>query len=579
MKMSKKKINRFYCKRSSCQVLGCMMKNPRLANSREFPINENDFISPMHKTLYMVIHNLSLQGVQEVKLNDVETYLANNDVVAHSRFFENGDGAEWITSILEDANDSNYKYYHSLVRKYSYLRFKLESGQDVSDILDLEELNATLLEQQKEVFERMSLNDIIKYFDNLNLQSKNKFMVRSQESSRKVGDNAWALREALKQSPDFGYNYISQYLNTLTRGARRGTFTLFTQETGSGKSRTAVEMMLSFTVDKRWDFETKSFIDNPLYNPKESSLYIGTELSLYREIELMAWAFVSGVPEHKIKENTLTKEEDERVDEAIRILERSNFFMEDEPNYDLNFLWSIIEKYKIQHNVGMVAIDYLEGTSGILSEYYELTKGMAKREDQALLNLSKEIKDIANRFNIAIIGFTQTNNEARRDYTIRDAGAIKGSTSLANKVDVGASIFAPTKKELELVQPIIDKLRTGLIPNGCVPNMVMTLYKNRGGRRDKVKIWYYIDLGTMEVYDLFVTNLDYEPINIDKTLIEFKYEEEQEQESTIEFNQETGEVIEVVDEFGFGGNVDIISDNDMEDLLGKQIGKKPSISF
>lgn len=83
----------------------------------------------------------------------------------------------------------------------------------------------------------------------------------------------------------------------------------------------------------------------------------------------------------------------------------------------------------------------------------------------------------------------------------------------------------------------------------------------------------------MEIYDLFVTNLDYEPINIDKTLIEFKHEEEQEQESTIEFNQETGEVIEVVDEFGFGGNVDIISDSDMEDLLGKQIGKKPSISF
>lgn len=582
MKINKKKINRYYCRRSACQILGCMMKNPRLSSSREFAVNENDFISPIHKTLFIVIYNLNLQGVKEVKLGDVETYLANNDVVAHSRIFENGDGAEWIVSILDDANETNYAYYHSMVRKYSYLRCKMEMGQDVSGILDLEEINTTLLEQQREAFERMTLNDIIKYFDALNLESKNSFMVRGVESSRKVGDNARELREEMKKSPDFGYSYSSRILNTVSRGARKGTFTIRTQDTGTGKSRDAVEMMLVSTVIARWDFNSKSFVANPFYDPNDASLYIGTELDLYREVEVMAWAFVSGVPEYKIKENITTKEEDERIDKAIEILEKSKFFMEDEPNYDLNFLWNIIEKYKIEHNIGIVTIDYLEGTSGILSEYSASTKGMAKREDQALLNMSKEIKEMARRFDVAIIGYTQTNNEARRDYTIRDAGAIKGSTSLANKADLGITVFPPVKKELELVQPLIDKIRVGMVRTDCVPNMVMTVYKNRGGRFKDVKIWFYVDLGTMEFIDLFVTNLNYEPVNIDKTEIHMMGQAD----SNMVFDEATGEIVEIGKdevklEYEQDGNINVktIDDKDMEELLGKQIGGKKRVGF
>ena len=569
MKISKKKINQYYCKRSSCQVLGSMMKNPRLSNSREFVINENDFVTPLHKTLYMVIYNLALNGAQQVGLGDVETYLANNDVVAHSRIFENGDGVEWIVSILEDANESNYAYYHSNVRKYSYLRCKLECGQDVSEILDLDEINTTILEQQRESFERMSLNDIIKYFDNLNLRTKESFTVRGLESSRKIGDGARELRKELKESPDFGYSYTSKYLNTISRGARKGTFTLRTQDTGTGKSRDAVEMMLSSTVTERWDFQKQKFVPNPYYNPNDASLYIGTELDVYREIETIAWAFISGVPEHKIKENSTTREEDERIDHAIEILEQSKFFLEDEPNYDLNFLWSTIEQYKIKHNIGIVTIDYLEGTSGILSEYSQIARGMAIREDQILLNLSKNIKEMAKRFDVAIIGYTQTNNEARRDYTIRDSGAVKGSTSITNKADLGVTVFPPTKKELEMVEPIIVKNANGVITKRNTPNTIMTVYKNRGGQYKEVKIWAYCDLGTMEFIDLFCTNTNYEPINIDKTEIFMQVKQDEPKEQP-KFNEATGEIIE----FDEQENVHVVNDEDMELWFGESEPKK-----
>lgn len=508
-----------------------MMKNPRLASSREFSVNENDFVSPLHKTLFMVIYNLSIQGATEIKLGDVETYLANNDVVAHSRVFENGDGAEWITSILEDANESNYPYYHSMVRKYSYLRCKMEMGQDVSDILDLEEISTTVLEQQREAFERMTLNDIIRYFDSLNLQSKNTFMVRSAESSRKAGSDAWELYEQLKESPAYGYASESQYLDTVMRGLRRGAFLLESRDSGQGKTRVAIKRLLGISAPRYWSHKENKFIDNP--NGSLPTLYLGTEMQLYEELEPMMWAFVSGVDEDKIREQKLTKEETERIHEAIKILEETPLFLEDEENYDIAFLWHIVERYKVQHGIVAVVIDYLELTGGLISEFVQMSRGMGVREDQILLNLSSNVKNMAKQFDVCMICFTQTTDEARRD-GVRDQRSVKGARSLPNKCDLGISSFAPTKKELELIEPLIERKGLG----NFTPNIVYTVYKNRGNRHKSIKIWAYQNLGTMEFVDLFCTDDQYRPINIDKTHISHKPKVFQ------SYNPITGEIIE-----------------------------------
>ena len=49
------------------------------------------------------------------------------------------------------------------------------------------------------------------------------------------------------------------------------------------------------------------------------------------------------------------------------------------------------------------------------------------------------------------------------------------------------------------------------------PNICISVYKNRGGKYNNVKIWLYIDYSTMRVDDLFVTDNDYQILEIAKT--------------------------------------------------------------
>lgn len=268
-----------------------------------------------------------------------------------------------------------------------------------------------------------------------------------------------------------------------------------------------------------WNHERNDFVPN-LNGQNNVGLYIGTEMRLYEELEPMIWAFISGVEEYKIKKNILTPEEDKRVDKAMEYAKQTKLFLEDESDYDLAYIWNTIDRYKNKEGLNAVCIDYLELTVALTAEYVQLTKGMTAREDQVLLNLSKNIKTIATDYDIVIFGFTQTTDEARRD-GVRDQRAVKGARSLPNKVDVGITVFSPTKKELDFIQPLIKKGKG--IGSTIIPNTCYTIYKNRFGEiTEEIKIWCFQNLGNMKTIDLFCTNRDYEPISIDKTEINLR---------------------------------------------------------
>ena len=76
-------------------------------------------------------------------------------------------------------------------------------------------------------------------------------------------------------------------------------------------------------------------------------------------------------------------------------------------------------------------------------------------------------------------------------------------------------------RSLKKVEPIIRELI-----NKPTPNLIYSLYKNRGGKWNKIKIWLYIDYSTMRVHDLFVTDYEYKLIkNIEKTYINVSNDE------------------------------------------------------
>ena len=516
---SKKEINKYYNSQASLRVLGTLMNNPKLLHRTEYQLNLDDFIGKKHQCLFTCIVNLLNQGLEIIKVQDVESYLSKNDLAGHNLFFEKENDIEWINDVFNEGDIYNFEYYYNLVRKLSLLRRYLEQGINVTDILDMNELDNNLFKIQQENFDLMTLEQIKKYYDKKMLNIKSKFYTREVGKSRKSGENALELRKRLKETPPYGLNLESQFLNTITRGALPKRFFLETRGTGQGKSRNAIMRLISICSPYIWDFKKNAYIENPNKMGK-SALYIGTELDLEEEIEPMIWAFISGIDQDKIMTDNLNEDEEERLTKAIEYSAEMQLFLEDEDNYDLAYLWNTIEKYKNDYNICAVAIDYLELTPALSGEYVQMTRGMNAREDQVLLNLSKEIKSICNTFNITMFGYTQTTDEAF-SLGVRDQRAVKGARSLPNKADTGITVFEPTKKEMELLESLIHKYQRGF-NNRIEPNCCYTIYKNRGTKYKGVKIWGYNNLGTGRFTDMFVTDIYYNPIKIEKTIIQVK---------------------------------------------------------
>jgi replicative DNA helicase len=508
-------VKKYYDKRSACQVLGILMKDPKRIKNKECILDKKDFSKGLHETIFVCIYNLACQGVKQINISEIESYLATADPLGYKKVFEVGDGIEWLNKILEDANEMNFTYYYLKVKKMALLRSYLEQGIDITNILNIDEIDPLLKQSQQEKFDNMTLNEIIKECDKKNMEAKKNFVSSENTKSRKAGDDAEELYELKKQFPSYGFGLESDYLNSITRGAQRKKVFLETRDTGMGKTRIAIKRLLNITAPYYWSFAKKTFIENP--NGKDNSaLYIGTEMELYEELEPMMWAFISGVDEEKINDSKLTKDEEERVKKAIEILNDTKLFLEDEANFNISYLWHIVEEYKINYDICAVALDYIELNSALVSEFTNETRGMSVREDQILLSISTNLKNIAKEFDVFINAFTQTTDEARRD-GVRDQRAVKGARSLPNKVDVGIITFEPTVKELEKLEYVIKQ--TGIAKHKT-PNVCHSFYKNRGGKIKNVRVWGYQDLGTMEFYDLFCTDNNFKRININPIKIQ-----------------------------------------------------------
>lgn len=553
-KIKRSDINKYYDSRAACYLLSCLLKKPKLALSRDRAYNENFFTTKTHKALYLVIENLAKMGVETIKLADIESYLATHDQLTYTRFFgEVGDETEWILSLLEmDTDEGNYNYYYDILQKFAFLRAKMENGQDVTDILDMNEMDSRILDNQYEHFIEMSMEEIIRHYDTLNLTVKHSFTRRSEEDSCHAGENIDSLLQELAESPDYGWRLsLGRWCDNLVRGARRGNLVVESRNSGLGKTRDALFQCVTLSCHTIWNHKTRQFEPNP-YGEIVPSLYFGTELKLHKEVKPLILAFISGVESGKIKKQLLTDEEQERVEMAKEILKTSPIYLEREPNYDCMFLENMIEKYVNQYDVGAIMIDYVELTPPMIGEYTRMTRGLQAREDSILLNVSTVLKNLAEEFDVFIKIYTQISDNARRDHTIRDSGAIKGSKSLQVRADLGVVVMRPVERELSMLKPLIDLYGE--------PNICFNIYKNRDGDLGEFKVWCRVNLGNYDLEELFLTDWNYRPFKekIEKVYLhsvvedEFTTELETDTVHIIQdddlpvFDEETGEIIEEV---------------------------------
>ena len=154
------------------------------------------------------------------------------------------------------------------------------------------------------------------------------------------------------------------------------------------------------------------------------------------------------------------------------------------------------------HDIEYVFYDYIFISPSLLSEF----KGIQLRNDEVLLMMSTALKDLAVELDIFVMTSTQTNAQNDNNTNIKNESGIAGSRSIINKADFGCVMTRISPEEYKEIETLIEQ--SGIVE----PNVVMDIYKNRGGEWTQVRVWSYFDTGTMVKKDLFITDGRFQPI-------------------------------------------------------------------
>ena len=248
----------------------------------------------------------------------------------------------------------------------------------------------------------------------------------------------------------------------------------------------------------------------------EPSLFITTEQEI-EEVQTMMVAFLSNVNEEHILNGKYENDEEERVQKAIEIIENSNIYIEELPDFSLEDVENVIKKEIREHDVKYVFYDYLHSSLKILEEISKKTNGMKLREDNILFMLSIKLKDICNQYGIFLMSSTQLNGNYTESKT-PDQNLLRGAKAIADKVDVGMILLPVSDEDKKGLEQI---LASNIFEE---PNLKLAIYKNRRGRFKGTILWCKAELGTCRVKPMFMTNYNYELISINDMKIMVKEE-------------------------------------------------------
>lgn len=495
-------------KRAYLNTIGCLMTDPSLIEDIDRPLDRTDFnTESFYELLYVAIYNLYMQGAKNIDEFSIDSYIS--EYKEQYRIFEENNGINYLVEAKQLSSLDNYDYYYHKLRKYSLLRYYEQQGLDTKFIYDptasIEELSK---EQGK--FESYTEQEIVSLVESsLVINPTMKYCTNMLTTEIQAADGGMDLIESLMKIPDVGLPLNNDGLNTVCRGARKGCLYMRSNVQGGGKSRLSAGDACKMAVPYYYDIDKKKYVYTGISEP---TLYITTEMPV-DEIQTIIIAAVSKVNEEHILYGEYEEGEFKRVQEALQYIKSSPLYIVHIPDFSIEDIKNIIKKYNREFSVEYFFFDYISTSLRLMSEVSGKSR-MGLKEHQLLLVFATELKTIAQQLDVFIFTASQLNGEAA-NATIKDQNLLAGSKALANKLDVGIISMRPSRAEKDKLEAIIQ--RKFAIP---MPDIGHWVYKVRRGRLTHIVIWSKVNLGTMDEQALFVTDFDFNLIDMDFTQIE-----------------------------------------------------------
>lgn len=368
-------------------VIGSMMMDADAISVAAEILTSDDFYQHQYGILFDTMSQMYQAG-KPVDLVTLQDELKSRDVP------EELYSLEFITNLLNsEATSANIKYYANMVAEKALLRRMIRANEEVANMCyqDKEPVDSILEQTEKTIFDlvqRKSSDDYVP------IKQVVLNVIDKIEAAAKMGGTVTGISTGFY---DLDYK---------TSGLQPSDLILIAARPSMGK--TAFVLNLAQFIAVRNKVTTAIF-----------SLEMSREQLVNRILSME-----SGVDSQSMRNGKLSGADWEKLVEGAGSISDSPLIIDDTPGISIGELRSKCRKYKLENNLGLVIIDYLQ-----------LMSGGSRRSDsrqQEISDISRSLKALAREINAPVIALSQLSRacEQRPDHRpmlsdLRESGAIE----------------------------------------------------------------------------------------------------------------------------------------------------------
>ncbi|MEF9839659.1 MAG: replicative DNA helicase [Lachnospiraceae bacterium] len=369
-------------------VIGAMLMDKDAIMTASEVVSGEDFYQMAYGILFESMVELFNEG-KPVDLITLQDRLKEKDVppeISSLEFVR-----ELVTNVPTSAN---VKYYAEIVMEKSTLRRLIRLNEEIANIcyLGKEPLEEVLETTEKKVFELVQSRNTGDYVP------IKQVVLNALDRIEKASKNKGNVTGIPSGFIDLDYKMSGLQPSDLILVAARPSM-----------GKTAFVLNIAQHV---------------AFKAKKTTVIFSLEMSKEQLVNRL-FSLESQVDAQSIRTGNLKDSDWEKLIEGAGTIGKSNLIIDDTPGISISELRSKCRKYKLEHHLELVIIDYLQLMSGRIG-------GRSESRQQEISEISRSLKSLARELGVPVIALSQLSRavEQRQDHRpmlsdLRESGAIE----------------------------------------------------------------------------------------------------------------------------------------------------------
>lgn len=404
-------------------VIGSMIMDREAIVVASEILTGEDFYNKQYGILFETMIELNDEG-RPVDLVTLQDRLKEKEVppeVSSLEFVR-----DLITAVPTSAN---IKYYAGIVAEKATLRKLIRLNEEIANTCyaGKENLEVILEETEKKIFEVVQKRNTGEFVP------IRQVVMNAMDKIEKASKNKGAVTGIPTGFVDLDYR---------TAGMQPSDLVLIAARPSMGKT--------AFVLN---------IAEHVAFKQNKTVAIFSLEMSKEQLVNRL-FSLESKVDSQHIRTGQLSDQEWEKLIESAGVIGRSNLIIDDTPGISIAELRSKCRKYKLEHDLSMIIIDYLQLMSG---------SGRSDSRQQEISDISRSLKAVARELSVPVLALSQLSRavEQRPDHRpmlsdLRESGAIEQDADVVMFIYRDDYYNHDTDKK-DIAEIIIAKQRNGPI--------------------------------------------------------------------------------------------------------------------